>query len=134
MRTLDQESVSRREYLAIRPDRTERLDDRHQVIQGFEWISACSRRHVIYTAIGGNRLPVLCRYAHFRISSSNASRLKSWEYSYLVHLLVHPERLRGPTAPLTSVALPAAPRAAMPNLAEDGQVVKLGLLSVGSSS
>jgi hypothetical protein len=78
---LDQESISRREYLAIRPNRTQRLDDRHQVIQGIEWIAACSRWHVSYTAIGGKRLSDIRRYAHFRISSSNTSRLKSRKYS-----------------------------------------------------
>ena len=86
-RTLDQESVARREYLAVRPNRTQRLDDRHQVIQGFKWIAAGSRRHVSYTAIGGKRLSDISRYAHLRISSSNASRLKGRKYSrYLVHL------------------------------------------------
>ena len=77
----DQESVRRREYLAMRPNGTQRLDDRHQVIQGFEWITAGRRRHVRYTAIGGKRLSNLGRYAHCRISSSNASRLKSRKYS-----------------------------------------------------
>jgi hypothetical protein len=87
VRTLDQESVNGREYLALRPDRTQRLDDRHQVIQGFEWITAGSRRHVSYPAIGGKRLSVIGRSAHFRISSSNASRLKEPEIlAYLVHL------------------------------------------------
>ena len=46
MRALDQESVGRREYLAIRPNGTQRLDDGHQVIQGFEWIAARNHIHV----------------------------------------------------------------------------------------
>ena len=81
VRSLEQESVRRRENLAARPHRTQRLDHRHQVIQGFKWITASSRRHVSDTAIGGKRLLVIGRYAHFRISSSNASRLKSRKYS-----------------------------------------------------
>ena len=45
------------------------------------WITASSRRHVSYTAIGGKGLSVIGSWAHFRISSSNASRLKSPKYS-----------------------------------------------------
>ncbi len=61
--TLDQKPVSRREGLAVRPNRAQRLDDRHQVVQGFEWIAARSRRHASHAVIGGKWLSVIGRYS-----------------------------------------------------------------------
>ncbi len=78
---LDQESVGRREYLPLRPNRTQRLDDRHQIIQSFKWITANRRRHVSDTAIGRKRLFVFGRRAQFKVPSSKASRLNNRKYS-----------------------------------------------------